>query len=390
MHGMYTVEHSLWIGIARSLKLMAAPLVLRPVVPVLYDIINRNMTLAELSQCFLYLTRSLVALTTLPEAQHPLRIEGCLTCQCTITRNHVVEVLTGNEVVVHITSHLTPDAQLTTLFLTTRLCHTKTTIGLAAIRFPLDTQLSLLAFCQLGGKLIGIGVPGCTPTFRNDLLAVDIHLHVTRIVKNKLIELLLAFALATALRLDKAFVGDIGTLQVKTFGEILDAAIVCLNGYLRGGRETIFIIDGIFVTNQFLAILINIGTCQMTFFSLLVVKFESTIQLKIVIGITKTAVAVGIPQDTIVLIGEYERNRHLGIILEQVFVLALHIELLGLVLSESVESLIFRTVKFHLPLNTMLHGLSQLSTTLDAILTLRNCEILELLAVVRFLEQFFT
>ena len=232
MHGMYTVEHSLWIGIARSLKLMAAPLVLRPVVPVLYDIINRNMTLAELSQCFLYLTRSLVALTTLPEAQHPFRIEGCLTCQCTITRNHLVEVLTGNKVVVHITSHLTPDAQLTTLFLTTRLCHTKTTIGLAAIRFPLDTQLSLLAFCQLGGKLIGIGVPGCTPTLRNNLLAVDIHLHVTRIVKNKLIELLLAFALATALRLDKSFIDDIGTLQVEAFGEILDAAIVCLNGYL--------------------------------------------------------------------------------------------------------------------------------------------------------------
>ena len=128
----------------------------------------------------------------------------------------------------------------------------------------------------------------------------------------------------------------------------------------------------------------------MTFFSFLIVKFESTIQLQIVIGITKTAVAVGIPQDTIVFIGENKRNRHLGIILEQVFVLALHIEHLGLVLSESVESLIFRTVKFHLPLNTMLHGLSQLTTTLDAILTLRNCEILELLAVVRLLEQFFT
>ena len=128
----------------------------------------------------------------------------------------------------------------------------------------------------------------------------------------------------------------------------------------------------------------------MTFFSLLVVKFESTIQLKIVIGITKTAVAVGIPQDTIVFIGENERNRHLSIILEQVFVLALHVELLRLVLTKSVESLIFRTVKFHLPLNTMLHGLSQLTTTLDAILTLRNCEILELLAVVRLFEQFFT
>ena len=113
---------------------------------------------------------------------------------------------------------------------------------------------------------------------------------------------MLTLALATALGLNKTFVGDIGTLQVETFGEILDAAIVCLNGYLRGGRETIFIIDRILVTNQFLAILINIGTCQMTFFSFLIVKFESTIQLKIVIGITETAVAVGIPQDTIVFI----------------------------------------------------------------------------------------
>ena len=63
---------------------MTAPLVLRPVVPVLYDIVDGDMTLTELSQITLNLARGLITLTTLPEAKYPLRIEGSLTCQRTI------------------------------------------------------------------------------------------------------------------------------------------------------------------------------------------------------------------------------------------------------------------------------------------------------------------
>ena len=84
MHGVNGVEHSLRIGETGGLELMAAPLILGPVIPVLYDIVDGDMALTELTQCLLYLSGSLITLTTLPEAQHPLRIERGLTRQCAI------------------------------------------------------------------------------------------------------------------------------------------------------------------------------------------------------------------------------------------------------------------------------------------------------------------
>ena len=80
-HLVYTVEHGLRIGIAGRLKLMGAPLVLSPVVPVLNNVVDGDVTLAELRQVFQNLVLSLVALTALPETQHPLRIDWCLARQ---------------------------------------------------------------------------------------------------------------------------------------------------------------------------------------------------------------------------------------------------------------------------------------------------------------------
>ena len=114
---MHTVEHRLRVRIARCLKLMTAPLILGPVVPVLHNIVNGDMTLAELSQGTLNLTRGLVALTTLPEAKHPLRIERSLTCQRTIAADYLIEVLTSDEVIIHVLRHLTPDGELFALLL---------------------------------------------------------------------------------------------------------------------------------------------------------------------------------------------------------------------------------------------------------------------------------
>ena len=54
-------------------------------------------------------------------------------------------------------------------------------------------------------------------------------------------------------------------------------------------------------------------------------------------------------------------------------------------LSKSVKSLIIWRIKFHLPLDAMLHRLSQRSTTLQTIFTLRNSEVLKLFVVL--LEQ---
>ena len=100
----------------------------------------------------------------------------------------------------------------------------------------------------------------------------------------------LSLALATALRFDEAFIGDIRTLQLEILREVLDAAIVRLNSNLRGGGEGILIIDRVFVAHEFLALCIDIGAREVAFPTLLVVEFEGTVQLEVVVGIAETAV----------------------------------------------------------------------------------------------------
>ncbi len=87
----------------------------------------------------------------------------------------------------------------------------------------------------------------------------------------------------------------------------------------------------------------------MTFLATLIIEFEGAIQLQIVVGITKAAIRIAIPQQSIILIRQHERDTHLRIILEQILVLALHIKLLALVLTQSVECLILWAIEFHLP-----------------------------------------
>ena len=189
-------------------------------------------------------------------------------------------------------------------------------------------------------KLIGIGVPGGTPTLRHHFLTVDIHLHITTIIKDKLIVVGLSLAFAAALGLDKTLIDDVGTHQIHTLRKILDTAVIRLQGYLRLLGGDIFVIDRILIAHQLLALGINVGTCQVTFLTVLIVELERTVQLQIVVGITETAIRIRIPQQTIVLVGEHKGDRHLRIILEEILVLTLHVKFLTLMLSEAIESLI--------------------------------------------------
>ena len=150
MHGVNRIEHSLWIRIARGLELMRTPLILGPVVPVLYNIVDRNMALAELSKGLLDLCGGLITLTTLPEAKYPLRIERSLTSECAIARDDLVEILACDEVVVHILGHLAPYTELLALSLVAWLRDTQTAISLATIGAPLYAKLNTLTLLQFG------------------------------------------------------------------------------------------------------------------------------------------------------------------------------------------------------------------------------------------------
>ncbi len=77
----------------------------------------------------------------------------------------------------------------------------------------------------------------------------------------------------------------------------------------------------------------------MAFASTLIVKFEHTVQLHIVVRIAKAAVTVTVPQNTVARIAQHKRNAHLGVILEEVLVLSAHVQFLRLMLAETIESL---------------------------------------------------
>ena len=225
---MYLVQHPLWVREAFLLKVMASPLILLPVVPVLHNVVNRDMTLPELCQGARQFVGSLVAFTALPEAHHPLRIDGCLACQSAVTTDDLIHVLACNEVIIHVAAHLTPDAQLPLFLCCTRLSHTQTAITHAAIGLPLDAHRILLASLQGHSKLVRIGVPCCAPTLSHHFLAVDIDFNIACVIEDELV-------VARLGSLDGTLIHHLRTLQPEALGQVLNAPLVRLTDFRMVG-----------------------------------------------------------------------------------------------------------------------------------------------------------
>ena len=300
------------------------------------------MQVAELLHIVLNVLAALIALTALPETEGPLRIKRSLAGKRTVTGNHLIEILTGDEIIVHIRRHFTPDAQLVLLCLRTRSCYAESAVRNITIWLPLDTDWSLYALLDRSFKLIRVRIPGCTPALRHNQFAIDINLHVTGIIEDKLIE-------TVTWSLHITLVHHLGAIQCKTLWQVLNAALICLVANLRSLRHCILKVNAIFASNNLLTILIHISTCQLAFLSILIIEFESTVELEIIFRITPTAIRIRIPEDAIVFIRDDERHTHLGIILEEVFVLTLHVEFLTLMLTETIERLVIRRVEERTP-----------------------------------------
>ena len=179
------------------------------------------MQVAELLHVVLDVLAALIALTALPETEGPLRIKRSLAGKRTVTGNHLIEILTGDEIIVHIRRHFTPDAQLVLLCLRTRSCYAESAVRNITIWLPLDTDWSLYALLDRSFKLIRVRIPGCTPALRNYQFAVDINLHVTGIIEDKLIE-------AVGWRLYISLVNHLGSIQRKALRQVLDASLISL------------------------------------------------------------------------------------------------------------------------------------------------------------------
>ena len=117
IQGMYAVNHRLWVGEPFGIELVAAPLVLSPVEPVQHDVVDGNLSAAELAEGTQQLLLCLVSLAALPETHRPFGHHGCLACQGSVTADYLVHCLAGHKVVVHLVLHLAPPRHLPGLFL---------------------------------------------------------------------------------------------------------------------------------------------------------------------------------------------------------------------------------------------------------------------------------
>ena len=86
----------------------------------------------------------------------------------------------------------------------------------------------------------------------------------------------------------------------------------------------------------------DISTCYRSLFSVLVIQLEHIPQLGIIVRIAETAERIAVKKHAVIFVGNDERNGNLRVVLEEFFILSLVIELIRLVLSQSVESLIVR------------------------------------------------
>ena len=179
IHRVNGINHLLWLRIADWIKFMATPCIFFPVIPILYDIINRNLPLAELLQRISHLILSMVMLPTLPESHRPLRHNWRLARQGAITTDYLIHILACDKVIVDLWIHLAPPRLFCLLFLWHRIVRTETKACCVTIRIPLDTDWHPFLSFQMSRKLIVCRVPCLTEAFFQHQLIVQINLCIT-------------------------------------------------------------------------------------------------------------------------------------------------------------------------------------------------------------------
>ena len=94
-----------------------------------------------------------------------------------------------------------------------------------------------------------------------------------------------------------------------------------------------------------LSFLRHIRTCQTALLAVGVIKSEDFPQLFIILRIAEAHHRITVHEDAVAFIRNDERHRHLRVVLEKLLVLSFVIELISLMLSKAVESLVFRRLK---------------------------------------------
>ena len=326
VHRVDVVQHLFRIRIAGRVELVAPPLVRQPVLPVLDDVVDRNLPLAELRErAHEFLLRG-IALPALPEAEGPLRIQGGLAGEGAVAADNLVIIGTRHEVEVQLGLELRPEAQAGLVLRALGHGDLQAEVGNAAVGLP--GHLDGLPFARLEMDLVAeaVGVPGRTPAAGHHFLAADFRGLEAGVVLGEIV-------IALHRRLDFAFEGHDGALE-RQLGQVADQPLVVVLQRFLALDERLAAGD--------------IGSRQCAFDAVLVIELEHLAQLLEGVGIAPTAPGISVEKQAIALGRDHERDADLGIVLVEFLVEALVVELARLLLAEAVEGLVGGGVEDHL------------------------------------------
>ena len=305
---------------------MAPPLVRQPVLPVLDDVVDGNLPLAELRQrAHEFLLRG-IALPALPEAEGPLRIQGGLAGEGAVAADDLVIIGARHEVEVQLGLELRPEAQAGLVLRALGHGDLQAEVGNAAVGLP--GHLDRFPFARLEMNLVAeaVGVPGRTPAAGHHFLAADFRGLEAGIVLGEIV-------IPLHRRLDLAFVGHDGALE-RQLGQVADQPLVVV-------LQRFLALDERLATG-------DVGSRQCAFDTVLVIELEHLAQLLEGVGVAPAAPGVGVEQEAIALGGDDERDADLGIVLIEFLIESLVVELARLLLAQAVESLVFGRIKNNL------------------------------------------
>ena len=101
VHGMERICQSLLVGIKLRVHLHLSPMPCRPVTPILYYHIKRNLALAIFSDDALQFPGTAIAFLRLGIAEKILRHHRALTCKLAIIGNHLIHVVSLHHVIIN-------------------------------------------------------------------------------------------------------------------------------------------------------------------------------------------------------------------------------------------------------------------------------------------------
>ena len=308
VESVHIVQHLLRIGITGRIESMAPPLVFFPILPVLDDIVHRNVPSAQFCKGFHQIFLGGIAFPALPEAQHPFGHYRRFSGKLAISPDNAVIGTAPDEIIVQLRLKFVPEGDA--FVHRSGRKDPQADIRHVSVGLPFHLQRSGHTLFQMSREFITVGVPGRTPASGHLLLAAHFR------------------ALKTGIILDK---GIVPGFRSRNGSLVAYFSAVQGNGRQVLENEFVLIVEAVLFLDQDVAVGSLISPGQ--------VQIEDLAELAVGLVGAPSAQGIGVHQNAVTIRGNYHGDTHLGVVLIQLFLPSLVVEFPGLVLSQAIKSL---------------------------------------------------